>query len=114
MFNVLLSKMSLFTDQPDSIGIKPNHSSLETNASTTFGPISCEADCNPSCSFAWTEDGHSVSDNNTLQLSHIQSTDAGIYTCIAQYDSGYTLTTNVTVHVMCENMFCNNYMYLVN
>ena len=90
------------TDGPENIRLSPSQVSYETNETTNVGPIQCEADCNPSCSFNWTKGGNSVSNTRTLQLSSVTSIDTGLYVCTARHNRGYNMTKDVTVNVICK------------
>ena len=90
------------TDGPENIRLSPSQVSYETNETTNVGPIQCEADCKPSCSFNWTKGGNSVSNTRTLQMSYVTSIDTGLYVCTARHNRGYNMTKDVTVNVICK------------
>ena len=59
------------------------HKTLVTKNIGDSLSIPCEALGSPAPSISWEHNGHLISKNSTLELRNIDSSDRGIYTCVA-------------------------------
>ena len=100
---------SYISDGPSAVVIFPSNSTTDLEEGQNFGPISCSADCNPSCSIQWRLNatmGNSIfvnktTQNGVLHIVNVRRSMACVYRCIARNIVGY-YRTDVSLKVLCK------------
>lgn len=67
----------------------------------TFGPIVCQADCFPACTFNWEKDGV-ISNTSALSKQVFDGTDSGEYKCTATHERGFFAVKSVNLDAICK------------
>ena len=90
-----------YVDGPDSVNL--NSSSQLTVQEGDDVAVSCEANCNPPCSYSWTFKSAINPASRVLTLNNIQRSSAGVYACTAKNtDIQKSSDKKIKVDVQCE------------
>jgi len=92
---------SVYIVAPKTVALSPPGPQKITE-SQDLQPITCNATCNPLCSFGWTHRGSgSIIRGAVLQLDGIKREQHGVYRCTASNMYG-NKSSNVNITVDCE------------
>ena len=96
--------MFTIIDGPENIRLEPSQISFTRTENTTLSPITCRADCNPSCTmYTWTNLNSTRRTNTAvLDLGQVSRNEAGVYRCTVTRSPGYQSSIDVTVIVQCK------------
>ncbi|KAK3102555.1 hypothetical protein FSP39_012161 [Pinctada imbricata] len=93
---------------PNLVSLSPTYQSVSVQEGQSFGPIICEAECNPHCEFNWTLK-NTVDDaslyfnipNNYLHIVYVTRNMAGIYRCVAKNQISFN-DVQISLNILCE------------
>ncbi|KAK3095758.1 hypothetical protein FSP39_018669 [Pinctada imbricata] len=82
---------------PREVVLSPNNSTTNLEEGQNLGPITCSADCNPTCTIQWkfnatVGDGRFVdqtTQNDELEIVNVRRSMAGVYRCLVRNKVGY-------------------------
>ena len=95
-------------DGPDSVNL--NSSSPLTVQEGDDVAVSCQANCNPPCSYSWKFKSVKKSASRVLTLNNTRRSSAGVYTCtVRNRATRKSLAKKITVDMQCElNMLASH------
>jgi len=94
--------LCFYSDGPESVTLGPDATSYFKINGSRLGPIKCNADCIPTCTFIWRYDAYVISTNNVLNIQNIQEEHAGMYACTATNTYGSEAADGILLVVLCK------------
>ena len=91
----------LFQDGPENLSFSPPAITYTKTKGDNIPDITCQAECNPACGFAWTKSGNNIPGHSgsTLSLGNLEPDEAGTYTCKATRGS-QPMTKSLSIFVI--------------
>ncbi|KAK3094712.1 hypothetical protein FSP39_005333 [Pinctada imbricata] len=107
--NLIQFHPSIATDGPREAVLSPDNNTTNLDEGQNLGPISCSADCNPTCTIQWRFNatmGHGkfvdqTTQNGVLQIVNVRRSMAGVYRCLLQNKVDYN-RKDVSLNVLCK------------
>lgn len=101
------------TDGPENLRINPSLHEYEVTENQSFGPVTCQADCLPNCTYEWSKNVSIVSSTAVLSMPTVLNSNAGVYVCTSTHANGYTASINIGLNIICElpYLFVKHKMY---